>query len=154
MAINNRLGNQLTIDTNLPDNTTEAITPALHREVETDLNDSCFNKIDEPRKYVLEFNVNSRSTTSLLYSENEPIIIDTTSEVISQTLVSAQYQVSIDGENWLEPSGGLTSTIVDLSNWISANIVSGITFSIRAIGIYDVGKTSEASIKFNFKYFN
>ena len=49
MATNDRATNQLTIDTNLPDNTTEAITPALHREVETDLNDSGFNKIDEPR---------------------------------------------------------------------------------------------------------
>jgi len=49
MAINNRATNQTTINTNIPDNTTELITPALDREARTDLNDSMFNKIDEPR---------------------------------------------------------------------------------------------------------
>jgi len=35
---------QALIDANLPDNTTEEITPEKHREVETSLNDNSFNK--------------------------------------------------------------------------------------------------------------
>lgn len=49
MAEKNRADLQIVIDSNLPDNTTDFITPELHREVEEDLKDSNFNKLDEPR---------------------------------------------------------------------------------------------------------
>ena len=62
MAINDRATNTGTITTNLPDNASELITPLLHREVEYDLNDSCFNKIDEPRQ--LDFYANTDSPDS------------------------------------------------------------------------------------------
>ena len=39
-----RITVQALIDANLPDNTTEEITPEKHREVETALNDNSFNK--------------------------------------------------------------------------------------------------------------
>ena len=46
MAVKNRADLQISIDTNLPDNTTEAITPATHRAVEEDLKDSNYNLLD------------------------------------------------------------------------------------------------------------
>lgn len=46
MAVKNRADLQISIDTNLPDNTTEAITPATHRIVEEDLKDSNYNLLD------------------------------------------------------------------------------------------------------------
>ena len=157
MAVDSRANNTILINNNLPDNVIEAITPALHRDVEYNLNDSNYNKVDEPRKYVLSFNVNSDSTVSLLYTEDEPIIIDTASEVITQNLDNAYYQVSTDGVNWVDafdPPAVGNATIVDLANWISTNITSGTVFSIRAIGVYGVAGFGEANIKFNFKYFN
>lgn len=59
MANKTRAQLQATIDANLPDNTTELITPVLHREVETDLKDSNFNKLDDTA-----FDVNYTPTTS------------------------------------------------------------------------------------------
>ena len=50
---------QALIDANLPDNTTEEITPAKHREVETALNDNSFNKDSDTA-----VNVNYSPTTS------------------------------------------------------------------------------------------
>lgn len=47
MAQKTRPGLQTTIDSNLPDNTTDFITPLLHREVEEDLKDSNFNILDD-----------------------------------------------------------------------------------------------------------
>ena len=47
MAQKNRVNLQTTIDTNLPNNSDGSITPELHREVETDINDSVFNKITD-----------------------------------------------------------------------------------------------------------
>jgi len=46
MAVKNRADLQISIDTNIPDNTTEAITPATHRAVEEDLKDSNYNLLD------------------------------------------------------------------------------------------------------------
>lgn len=59
MANKTRAQLQATIDANIPDNTTELITPALHREVETDLKDSNFNKLDDTA-----FDVSYTPTTS------------------------------------------------------------------------------------------
>ena len=47
MAQKNRADLQIIIDTNLQDNTTDFITPEKHREVEEDLKDSNFNKLDD-----------------------------------------------------------------------------------------------------------
>ena len=49
---------QALIDANLPNNTTEEITPEKHREVETSLNDNSFNKDSDTA-----FNVNYSPTT-------------------------------------------------------------------------------------------
>ena len=49
---------QALIDANLPDNTTEEITPEKHREVETALNDNSFNKDSDTA-----INVNYSPTT-------------------------------------------------------------------------------------------
>jgi len=53
-----RITVQALIDANLPDNTTEEITPEKHREVETALNDNSFNKDSDTA-----FNVNYSPTT-------------------------------------------------------------------------------------------
>ena len=47
MAAQNRATNAALIDANLPDNTTQLITPEKHREVEDALNDSAFNVLDD-----------------------------------------------------------------------------------------------------------
>ena len=193
MAQQNRPDLKAKILANLPDNTTEAITPIKHREVEDNIADSNYNILTDNATVVtynpttgtdwvdpdptevggalddlagrvttlegatvsptsISFNVNSDSTVSLPYVENEPIIIDTASEAISQTLANAYYQVSTDAENWIEPNGTGNSTLADLATWINLNITSGTVFSIRAIGIYVALKTGEANIKFNFTY--
>jgi len=59
MAQKNRADLQIIIDTNLPDNTTDLITPEKHREVEEDLKDSNFNKLDDTA-----FDVNYTPTVS------------------------------------------------------------------------------------------
>jgi len=99
----------------------------------------------------ISFNVNSDSTVSLPYVENELINIDTSSEARSQTLSAAYYQVSLNGTTWQDPNGTGNSTLLELSNYIST-ITSGNTYSIRAIGVYNPTATGEASIKFNFTY--
>jgi hypothetical protein len=58
MAQKNRANLQIVIDTNLPDNTTDLITPVKHREVEEDLKDSNYNKLDDTA-----FDVNYTPTT-------------------------------------------------------------------------------------------
>ena len=58
MAKKNRVGLNAVIQSNLPDNTTDFITPALDREVEIDEIDSCFNLEDDTA-----FDVNYSPTT-------------------------------------------------------------------------------------------
>lgn len=67
MAQKTRPGLQTTIDSNLPDNTTDFITPLLHREVEEDLKDSNFNILDDTA-----FNVNYTPTTPLDWDTTVP----------------------------------------------------------------------------------
>ena len=67
MAQKNRADLQIVIDTNLPDNTTDLITPLGHREVEEDLKDSNFNKLDDTA-----FNVNYPPTTPLDWDTTVP----------------------------------------------------------------------------------
>ena len=68
MAQKTRPGLQTTIDSNLPDNTTDFITPLLHREVEEDLKDSNFNILDDTA-----FDVNYTPTTSSDWDVTVPI---------------------------------------------------------------------------------
>jgi hypothetical protein len=58
MAKKNRVDLNAVIEANLPDNTTDFITPALDREVEIDEIDSCFNLEDDTA-----FDVNYPPTT-------------------------------------------------------------------------------------------
>ncbi len=67
MAQKNRADLQAVIDANLPDNTTDFITPLLHREVEEDLKDSNFNKLDDTA-----FDVNYPPTTPLDWDATVP----------------------------------------------------------------------------------
>ena len=67
MAQKNRADLQIVIDTNLPDNTTDLITPVGHREVEEDLKDSNFNKLDDTA-----FDVNYTPTTPLDWDATVP----------------------------------------------------------------------------------
>ena len=76
MAQQDRPTLQALIDLYITTNGNKEITGAQLNEILTNLNDSLFNKIDEPRTEginTLSFNVNSDSTVSLLFTEKEPI---------------------------------------------------------------------------------
>lgn len=119
MAINNRSTNQVTIDTNLPDNITELITPEKHREVETDLNDSTFNQIDEPRDVI--------KSTAFVNSANGN---DLTGKVgdMSQPFATIQAGVDASADN-----GGV---VIVLGGSYTENVqIIKDNFVIKAYGI-------------------
>jgi hypothetical protein len=69
MAKKNRVDLNAVIQSNLPDNTTDFITPALDREVEIDEIDSCFNLEDDT---AVDVNYNPTSINSDWLPEGDP----------------------------------------------------------------------------------
>ena len=94
MAIDNRANNFILINNNLPDNILELITPLLHREVEFNLNDSCFNKLDEPR--ALNFFANTSSLISNIVPTYGTVTI-INSERKSPVVGAVSYETSLNG---------------------------------------------------------
>jgi hypothetical protein len=143
MAIKNKADLQIVIDANLPDNTIDFITPLLHREVEEDLKDSFFNKLDDPRKQ--PFYINSNDTVSGGEAFTGLITIDLSSEVLSGNLTSGFYETSFDGVTFSTVGG--TDTLADLQTWITANVTTQ-DFFIRAYGVYS--GSGDANIQFSY----
>lgn len=122
MAVQNRANNQTTIDTNIPDNTTELITPALDREARTNLNDSMFNKLDEPRDVI--------QTTAFVYDGGN----DLTANMGDMSQPYASIQTAVDA---VPSTGGVVYVLagsfiesIDVSNKNQLKIVMiGITLT-------------------------
>jgi len=117
MAIKDKDDLQIVIDSNLPDNTIDFITPLLHREVEEDLKDSQFNKIDDPRPQV--FYMSSDDTVSIGDPFQGPITIDPLSELLSGNILAGFYEYSIDDITFVSVGGG--NTLADLIAFITGN---------------------------------
>ena len=117
MAIKDKDDLQIVIDSNLPDNTIDFITPLLHREVEEDLKDSQFNKIDDPRPQV--FYMSSDDTVSSGEPFQGPITIDPLSEIISGNISAGFYEYSIDDITYISVGGA--DALADLIVFITGN---------------------------------
>jgi hypothetical protein len=83
MAQKGRTALQTDIDTNLADNNVEAITPALHREVETNLNDSAYNLDDNDSDDVTEGATNLFFTDTRVYTKVKALLAAGTNVTIT-----------------------------------------------------------------------
>ena len=117
MATDSRANNLILIDTNLPDNTTELITPLKLREVFYNINDSAFYKVDEPRPQV--FYMSSNDTVSSGEPFQGPITIDPLSELLSGNIVDGFYEYSTDDITYISVGG--SDTLSDLIAFITGN---------------------------------
>ena len=168
MAIDSRANNQITINTNLPDNITEDITPALHREVETDLNDSQFNKIDEPRDistntiYVSPEGNNGTAKTGdqsspyLTFASLTPSILDDSSVVSMGGSFNESISITIKNNFRLDLSnttivGNITLFVVN--NYVldlkGASVIGNIIIESCTNGVIDLrGATVTGNVEF------
>ena len=142
MAIKDKDDLQIVIDSNLPDNTIDFITPLLHREVEEDLKDSQFNKIDDPRPQV--FYMSSDDTVSSGEPFQGPITINPLSELLSGNIVAGFYEYSTDDITFISVGG--TDTLADLITFITGN--TGV-FYIRSYADFG-GNQGFGSTRFAF----
>src|SRR6056297_1102180 len=83
MAQKSRAALQSDINSNLADNNVEAITPALHREVETNLNDSNFNTTDDTTDDVNEGSTNLYFTDTRVYTKVKALLAAGTNVTIT-----------------------------------------------------------------------
>ena len=153
MGLENRAAILLKIQTLILDNLNKEISAADMRSVLNDLADSMFNMIDEPRTAVpnVSFFINNDDTVSGLQAFEGVITIDLTSEIISNNIINAYYEASLDGIVWENPVG-VNSDLADLQTWITNNItLPSDKFFVRAYGVYAVGEKGEGVIKFEYE---
>jgi hypothetical protein len=131
MAQKTRPGLQTTIDSNLPDNTTDFITPLLHREVEEDLKDSNFNILDDTA-----FNVNYPPTTPSDWLENEPTITPTETGEALDVLVKKSITNPPDNIAYVSTTGSDTAGEFELGNPLKPFL----TFQAAIDAVGSIGK--------------
>jgi hypothetical protein len=107
MAIKNRVNLQTTIDDNLPNNAEGTITPELHREVETDINDSNYNKITDKGLVGLKIYDPSRA-----YDSNEATVYNDGAGL--QTWLSNKSTTgAFDAADWELTEGAVNEAPID-----------------------------------------
>ena len=92
----------------------------------------------------VSFTVNSDAPVSDDIAFNDIITIDASSLVTHPFISSATFEFSLDGSTYT-----LCSTLTALQTQID-NFGSGVTYVIRAIGVYNTGDFGSATIGFSF----
>lgn len=97
MAVKNRGNLQTTINDNLPNNSEGTITPEKHREVETDLNDSVYNKLSDANLVGLKIYDPTRSYTSneaAVYNDGSGLQVWLSNKVTTGTFIPADWDLT------------------------------------------------------------
>ncbi len=128
MAQENRTDLKATILANLPNNTTEAITPIKHREVEDNIADSNFNLLTDDAT-----NVNYNPTTVADWQPEEPTgptevggALDILAARTGQNLSQDIAYVSNDGDDLTGVRGNSEKPFATIQNATNAVPVNGI----------------------------
>jgi len=122
MAIKNRVNLQTTINDNLPNNAEGTITPELHREVETDLNDSAYNKITDKGLVGLKLYDPTRS-----YESNEATVYNDGAG-LRTWLSNKPTTGAFDSADWELTEGAVNEAPID-----------GVYYARRNGGWADIG---------------
>jgi hypothetical protein len=136
MPIDNRANNEALINTNKPDNVLELITPLKDREVDYNLNDSCFNKLDEPRDVAQNIVFVSPDGDDLNNTKGD---MSTPFQTIQAGIdaVGSFGTVKVLGGSYIEsPNIGInTNIIIDIRGCnITGGFVKGIGNNVVLIG--------------------
>jgi hypothetical protein len=134
MAVKNRGNLQTTINDNLPNNAAGSITPELHREVETDINDSMYNKLSDANLVGLKIYDPTRSYTSneaTVYNDGAGLQVWLSNKATTGTFIPADWDLTegsvneapIDGVYYARHQGSWVNVGAALGSALSLIIV-------------------------------
>jgi hypothetical protein len=130
MAKKNRSNLSITIDDNLPDNTTNFIEPVLHREVEDDLKDSNFNLEDDTAA-----DVNYTPSTPSNWGNTVPTETGEALDELAKNQFEKVtfYMSSSDSTSGAEPFSGLIE--VDLTSETKTGNIANAFYQVSFDGV-------------------
>ena len=137
MAQKSRTNVQTAINSNLPDNITNEISPADTRGTQTDLNDSGYNLLSDDADSIALGSINIfMDTTQETAVDNLPT--NTTTEISNlQSQITALEGSTIIVGNWSASSGSFPTTGNTAPSYPTANINQGYKFIASSAGTID-----------------
>lgn len=136
MSIKNRVNIQTTIDENLPNNSEGTITPELHREVETDLNDSSYNKITDAGLVGLKIYDPTRNYTSneaTVYNAGAGLQTWLSNKATTGTFIPADWVLTEGAVNEAPIDGNLYSR--GNSGWFNVGTAFSSALALKIVRV-------------------